>query len=117
LERADWENSTIIRGDLADAVRRLKERIDGDILINGSGQLVQTLMAHDLIDEFRLMVFPSVLGSGRRLFADTSKSQTLRPVEARQASGRERDGRVDVVADCSTEWHRHAGPRVLPIMC
>ena len=86
LQQADWENSTIIKGNLADEVRRLKERIDGDVLINGSGQLVQALMAHDLIDEYRLMVFPIVLGSGKRLFADTSKAQTLRLVETRQAS-------------------------------
>jgi dihydrofolate reductase len=85
LQQADWENSTIIKGNLADEVRRLKERIDGDVLINGSGQLVQALMAHDLIDEYRLMVFPIVLGSGKRLFGDTSRAQTLRLVETRQA--------------------------------
>jgi dihydrofolate reductase len=85
LQQADWENSTIIKGNLADEVRRLKERIDGDVLINGSGQLVQALMAHDLIDEYRLMVFPIVLGSGKHLFGDTSRAQTLRLVETRQA--------------------------------
>lgn len=84
LERADWNNSTIIKGDVAGEVRRLKERRDGDILINGSGQLVQALMEHDLIDEYRLMVYPTVLGGGRRLFADASRSQALRLVETRQ---------------------------------
>jgi dihydrofolate reductase len=68
LEDPKWENSTVIKGNVAEEVFRLKERYDGDILISGSGQLVRTLMAHGLVDELRLMVFPVVLGSGKRLF-------------------------------------------------
>jgi dihydrofolate reductase len=68
LEDPEWENSTVIKGNVADEVSRLKEQYDGDILISGSGQVVRTLMEHGLIDEYRLMVFPVVLGSGKRLF-------------------------------------------------
>ncbi len=68
LTRADW-NATIIEGDVADAVRRLKAEDGGDLLIGGSGQLVDFLTWHDLIDEYRLMVYPIVLGTGtKRLF-------------------------------------------------
>src|SRR4051794_34992667 len=72
LEEAAWNNSTLIKGDVADAVSKLKEQPGGDILVNGSVQLVQTLMDLDLVDEYRLMVFPVVLGSGKRLFRDGS---------------------------------------------
>jgi dihydrofolate reductase len=85
LDRGDWNNSTVIRGNVPEEVRRLKEYVDGDILINGSGQLVQTLMQHDLIDEYRLMVFPIVLGAGKRLFVDASKATTLRLVDTAKA--------------------------------
>jgi dihydrofolate reductase len=81
LERGDWNNTTVIRADVPDEVRRLKERVDGDILINGSGQLLQTLMQHDLVDEYRLMVYPTVLGAGRRLFADAAQATPLRLVD------------------------------------
>jgi dihydrofolate reductase len=78
LERAEWNNTTVIRGSLPGEVGKLKQRIDGDILVNGSGQLVRTLMELDLVDEFRLMVSPIVLGEGRRLFADSSTPTVLR---------------------------------------
>jgi dihydrofolate reductase len=81
LEHADWNNSTILRGDVEDEVRAIKQQIDGDILINGSGQLVDALLEHDLIDEFRLMICPIVLGTGRRLFPDTGHEITLRLVD------------------------------------
>ena len=70
LEEANWNNSTLIKRDVADEVTKLKQQASGDILVNGSVQLVQTLMQHDLVDEYRLMVFPVVLGAGKRLFAD-----------------------------------------------
>ena len=77
---ADWNNSTVIRDDLAGRVRQLKEELAGDILVAGSGQLVRSLAGEDLVDEYRLMVFPVVLGSGKRLFADGMPFTTLRLV-------------------------------------
>jgi len=70
LETAGWNNSTILRGDLATEVTALKERFDGDILVAGSATLVQALIAAGLVDELHLMVFPIVLGDGKRLFVD-----------------------------------------------
>jgi dihydrofolate reductase len=82
LEKAEWNNSTLIKGDVAEEVSRLKQQSGGEILVNGSATLVRSLMEHDLIDEYRLMVFPVVLGSGKRLFGDGSKTTTLRLVQA-----------------------------------
>jgi dihydrofolate reductase len=82
LDNAEWSNTTVITGNVPEAVAELKQRAGGDILINGSALLVQSLMEHDLIDEYRLMVFPIVLGSGKRLFADGRKPTTLRLVQA-----------------------------------
>jgi dihydrofolate reductase len=70
LERADWNNSTILAGDLATDVAAVRDRYDGDILIAGSGRLVRGLLAHGLLDELRLMIFPVVLGSGERLLGE-----------------------------------------------
>jgi dihydrofolate reductase len=78
LSDPEWSNSTAIGGDVAEEVPKLKERFSGDILVAGSAQLAQTLMQHDLVDEYRLMVFPVVLGSGKRLFADGSDLRRLR---------------------------------------
>jgi dihydrofolate reductase len=80
---ADWNNSTVIGDDLAGQVAQLKKRISGEILVAGSARLVQSLTALDLVDEYRLMVFPIVLGSGKRLFGDASASKRLRLVESR----------------------------------
>jgi dihydrofolate reductase len=77
LESADWNNS-ILSGDVVDEVTKLKSEVDGVILVAGSAQLVQTLIEHDLVDELRLMVFPVVLGSGKRLFGETSDKKSLR---------------------------------------
>lgn len=68
LQEAEWNNTTVLSGDLAEDVAKLKQEIDGVILVAGSAQLVQGLIEHDLVDELRLMVFPVVLGSGKRLF-------------------------------------------------
>ena len=85
LKDPEWNNSRVIDGDLAEAVAELKRDVDGDILVNGSVQLVQTLMEHDLIDEYRLMVFPTILGAGKRLFGETSDAAALRLVDAKPA--------------------------------
>lgn len=81
LEEAEWNNSTLVRGEVAGQVARLKQQTGGDLLVNGSARLVQSLVEHDLVDEYRLMVFPVVLGSGKRLFGDGSAKTTLRLVE------------------------------------
>ena len=78
LEDPEWTNSTVISGDVAREVARLRDEIDGDIVVHGSATLVQTLLDNDLVDELRLMVFPVVLGSGKRLFADTDDKKPLR---------------------------------------
>ena len=77
LQSADWNNSTILSGDVVDDVKKLKHDIAGVILVAGSAQLVQTLLENDLVDELRLMVFPVVLGSGKRLFGETSDKKTM----------------------------------------
>jgi dihydrofolate reductase len=81
-EPLPWVNSTLARGDVAAAVARLKEESDEDLAVLGSGQLVQTLMRHDLVDEFVLTIHPLVLGTGRRLFADDGRRAALELVES-----------------------------------
>ncbi len=83
LDRAEWNNSHIIKNDVVEQIRRLKEMPGRDILVAGSGQLVQTLMQNNLVDEYRLMVYPMVLGSGKRLFRDSQGMTALRLVEAK----------------------------------
>src|SRR6476469_10443123 len=76
LDKPEWNNSTVLKGDVAEEVRKLKQEQDGDIVVHGSARLAQTLLEHDLVDELRLMVYPVVLGSGKRLFGDTSDGKT-----------------------------------------
>ncbi|MGZ4462323.1 MAG: dihydrofolate reductase family protein [Gaiellaceae bacterium] len=83
LESADWSNSTLLRGDVETEVSRLRQQPGGDLLVAGSCQLVQALTSHGLVDEYRLMVFPILLGKGKRLFADGTASSALSVVEAR----------------------------------
>src|SRR5438093_12397901 len=83
LEGAEWNNSTVLKGDVAEEVAKLKQEHDGDIVVHGSAQLVQALVEHDLVDELRLMVFPVVLGSGKRLFGETSNKKPLRLVDSK----------------------------------
>ena len=85
LRDPQWNNSNVIDGDVAAAVSKLKQELAGDILVNGSVQLVQTLMEQGLLDQIRLMVFPTVLGAGKRLFAKTSHATSLRLVDSRPA--------------------------------
>jgi dihydrofolate reductase len=77
-EPLPWANSTLLQGDVADAVTRLKERPGKDIVILGSGELIRSLMARDLIDRFLLMIHPLVLGQGRRLFDEAARHAALR---------------------------------------
>ncbi|HEX6689252.1 MAG TPA: dihydrofolate reductase family protein [Solirubrobacterales bacterium] len=84
LEEAPWNNTTVLRGDAAEEVARLKREVDGAILVAGSAQLVQALIEHDLVDELRLMVFPVLLGSGKRLFGDVNEKKPLRLVSSRE---------------------------------
>jgi dihydrofolate reductase len=74
LKKADWSNSTILRGDVFQEIAKLKQKNGGDILVNGSAQLVTGLMEHNLVDEFRLMVFPVVLGKGKRMFRELERT-------------------------------------------
>jgi dihydrofolate reductase len=83
LEDPEWNNTTVIKGHVAEEVAKLKQRPGGDIVIHGSAQLVQALLEDDLIDEYRLMVFPIVLGRGKRLFRDTGKATTLKLVDSK----------------------------------
>jgi len=83
LSDPEWSNSTVITGDLAEEVAKLRERHDGDVVVHGSRQLAQFLLEHDLVDELRLMVFPVVLGSGKRLFSDASDKKRLRLVDSK----------------------------------
>jgi dihydrofolate reductase len=78
LEKATWNNSTVLRGNVVEEVSKLKQKLNGDIVVHGSARLVQTLVEHDLVDELRLMVFPIILGTGKRLFGDTSDKKPLR---------------------------------------
>jgi dihydrofolate reductase len=83
LKDADWHNSTILTGDVVDEVKALKQTVNGDIVVYGSGRLVHTLMEHDLVDELRLLIFPFVFGSGDRLFGETSDKKALRLADTR----------------------------------
>ena len=83
LERADWQNSTILSGDPADSVARLKDEVDGVILIAGSATLVKALIEADLVDELRLMVFPVLLGEGKRIFPEGEAKHRLQLAEAK----------------------------------
>ncbi|MEX2197083.1 MAG: dihydrofolate reductase family protein [Thermoleophilaceae bacterium] len=80
LEDPDWNNSTLLKGDVVNEVSKLKQELDGEIVVYGSIQLVHTLMEHDLVDELRLMIYPVVLGAGKRLFGETSDKKPLRLV-------------------------------------
>lgn len=83
LKNPEWNNSTVLSGDVVKEVTDLKERLDGNIVVHGSAHLVQTLVENDLVDELRLMVFPVVLGSGKHLFGGTSDKKSLKLVGSR----------------------------------
>ena len=83
LQEASWENTTVLSGELADEVAKLHREIDGVILVAGSAQLVQGLLERGLVDELRLMVFPVLLGEGKRLFGDVSEKKPLRLTDSK----------------------------------
>jgi dihydrofolate reductase len=87
LDEVSWNNSTLIRGEIAVEVPRLKQQVDGQILVAGSRMLVHGLLEADLVDELRLMVFPVILGSGRRVFPDTPDKMVLELVDTRRYDG------------------------------
>ncbi len=80
LEDPEWNNTTVLKGDAVTEVSKLKQELDGEIVVPASYQLARTLLEHDLIDELRLVVFPVVLGSGERLFGETSDKKSMRLV-------------------------------------
>jgi len=79
----EWQNTTVIDGDLAEGVARAREAHEGDVVVHGSAQLAQSLLERDLVDELRLMVFPVVLGTGKRLWGETSDKKRLQLAESR----------------------------------
>ena len=83
LENPGWNNSTVLRGDVVTEVSKLKQELDGEIVVPASYQLGRTLIEHDLADEVRLVVFPVVLGAGERLFGETSDKKPVRLVDTR----------------------------------
>jgi dihydrofolate reductase len=83
LKELTWNNSALVEGDLTDSVTKLKNEFDGDILVAGSATLVQALVENDLVDELRLMVFPIVLGSGKRLFGELDRTKSFQLVKSR----------------------------------
>jgi dihydrofolate reductase len=81
LEDPEWINSTVLNGDVVTEVSKLKQELDGEIVVPASYQLGRTLIEHDLIDELRLVIFPVVLGSGERLFGETSDKKSMRLID------------------------------------
>ena len=88
LAEPDWANTTVIGGDAATAVAELKQEVEGDVLVHGSAQLTHGLMEHDLVDEWHLMVFPVVVGAGKRCFGDPGRAVALQ-LQATRALGAE----------------------------
>ena len=87
LRDPQWNNTTVLNGDLGTDVDELTKRFNGDVLVAGSGKLVQALLELDLVDELRLMVFPIVLGKGKRLFGETSEKKQLALVDSKTLDG------------------------------
>ena len=81
LEGPDWNNSTVLKGDVVKEVAKLTQQVNGDIVVYGSGRLVHTLIKHDLAEELRLMTYPFVVGAGERLFGETSDVKPMRLVD------------------------------------
>jgi dihydrofolate reductase len=86
LDNVEWENSNLLEGDVPEAVKKLKEQDGPEIQVHGSSNLIQTLLEHDLVDEFRLMIFPVVLGSGKRLFGEGTIPAGFEVTDSRTAT-------------------------------
>lgn len=86
LDEASWNNSTLVTGDVAQAVRSLKEQKGHEIQVHGSGNLIQTLLKHDLIDEFRLWIFPVTVGKGKRLFGEGTQPAGLKLIDSKTST-------------------------------
>ena len=106
LQEPEWNNSTVLKGDVVEEVSKLRQRLDGDIVVHGSAQLVQTLIEHDLVDELRVMVFPVVLGTGKRLFGGTSDKKRLRLVDSKTVG----DGVAILIYQPSGEQAKASSP-------
>src|SRR5205823_2281263 len=87
LRDPDWNNSTVLSGDVLDEVSNLKQQLKGEIVVLASFQLLRTLMEHDLVDELRLKIYPVVLGAGERLFGETSGKRLMRLVDTKIVDG------------------------------
>jgi dihydrofolate reductase len=87
MDQPRWSNATVLSGDVVAEVSRLKQELDGEIVVYASYQLAQTLIEHDLVDELRLVVFPVVLGAGERLFGETSDQKPLRLLHSETVEG------------------------------
>jgi dihydrofolate reductase len=87
LEHPDWNNSTVLKGDVLDEVSKLKHELKGEVVVPASFQLVRTLMEHDLVDELRLKIFPVVLGAGERLFGEISDKKAMRVIDSQTVQG------------------------------
>jgi dihydrofolate reductase len=87
LEHPDWNNSTVLKGDVLNEVSKLKQELNGEIIVWASFQLVHKLMEHDLVDELRLKIYPVVLGAGERLFGETSDKKPMRLVGTQTVDG------------------------------
>jgi dihydrofolate reductase len=87
LEHPAWNNSTVLKGDVLNEVSKLKQELNGGIVVPASFQLVRTLMEHDLVDELRLKIFPVVLGAGRRLFGEISDKKPMRLLNTQAVDG------------------------------
>jgi dihydrofolate reductase len=81
LQDPEWNNSTVLKGEVVNEVAKLKQKLDGEIVVAGSFRLLRTLLEHDLVDELRLRIYPVVLGAGERLFGETSDKKPMRLVD------------------------------------
>jgi dihydrofolate reductase len=102
LEDPDWNNSTVLKGDAVNDVSKLKQKLNGEINVPASFQLARTLIEHDLVDELRLKIFPVVLGSGERLFGETSDKKPMRLVDSQTVG----DGVAILTYECVRDAER-----------